>query len=248
MIFTLNLFSQFYVYLFFMAVDDKWLLIRNYDLWSHLSDEEYEALNVAHNFIEAKKGDYVYFEAFNHNKLYFIKDGNIRVGYIDDNGNEIIKEIIQKGEIFGQVTLEKNSLNGEFAQAYKADVSLCAFTIDDFQRLLVKRPELALKYSKQVGSKLRSTESRLVNLLNKDVRTRLINFFHQLLKQHSSTPVSNGFCINNHFTHEDVAHLIGSSRQTVTTIVNELAEEGLIVFNRQQICFPDVERLRDAVR
>ncbi|MGO8055621.1 Crp/Fnr family transcriptional regulator, partial [Rhizobium leguminosarum] len=111
---------------------------------------------IVHNFIEAPRGEYVYFEAFHHNKLYFIKDCYIRVGYIDDDGNEVIKEIIQKGEIFGQVTLERNNLKGEFAQAYKADVSLCAFTIEDFNQLLKKRPELALKYSKQIGSKLRN--------------------------------------------------------------------------------------------
>src|SRR3981081_3633474 len=89
-----------------MPVEDKLLLIRNYDLWANLSDEEYEELNIVHNFVVAPKGDYIYFEANHHNKLYFLKEGYIRIGYIDEEGNEIIKEIIQKGEIFGQITLE----------------------------------------------------------------------------------------------------------------------------------------------
>lgn len=70
-----------------MAADEKMLLIWNYDLWAHLTDDEYDELNVAHNFIEAPKGEYVYFEAYNHNKLYFIKEGYIRIGFIDDQGN-----------------------------------------------------------------------------------------------------------------------------------------------------------------
>src|SRR5258705_12203792 len=115
-----------------MSADQKMLLIRNYDLWCHLDDREYEELQVVHRYIEAKKGEYIYFEAFNHNKLYFIKEGNIRIGCIDDEGNELVKEIINRGEVFGQFTLEKNNLDGEFAQAYKSDVSLCAFNIDDF--------------------------------------------------------------------------------------------------------------------
>ena len=158
------------------------LLIRNYDLWCHLSDEEYEELRFVHNFKEAKKGDYIYFEAFNHNKLYFIKEGYIRIGFIDEAGNEVIKEIIQQGELFGQFTLEKNNLNGEFAQAYKSDVSLCAFNIDDFEKLLSRKPEIALKYTRQVGNKLRNIQNRLINLLNKDVKTRLLNFFWQLVQ------------------------------------------------------------------
>jgi CRP/FNR family transcriptional regulator len=227
-----------------MAADDKWLLIRNYDLWAHLTDEEYDELNIMHNFIEARKGDYIYFEAFHHNKLYFVKEGYIRIGFIDDSGREVIREIIQKGELFGQITLEKHSLNGEFAQAYKNSVSLCAFSIEDFQKLLQKKPALALKYSKQVGSKLRHIENRLLNLLNKDVKARLINFLWQLA-QKQVNPASNTTCIPNYLTHEDIANLIGSSRQTVTTLINELATEGMITYNRNEICFPDVKKIQN---
>jgi len=225
-------------------MDDKWLLIRNYDLWANLTDEEYDELNIVHNFIEARKGDFIYFEAFHHNKLYFVKEGYIRIGYIDDSGREVIKEIIQKGELFGQITLEKSSLNGEFAQAYKSGVSLCAFSIEDFQKLLQKKPALALKYSKQVGSKLRHIENRLLNLLNKDVKTRLQHFLLQLAQKHAG-PNSNSICIPNYLTHEDIANLIGSSRQTVTTLINELATEGLITYNRNEICFPDVKKIQN---
>lgn len=227
-----------------MSADQKWLLIRNYDLWAHLTDEEYDELNIMHNFIEARKGDFIYFEAFHHNKLYFVKEGYIRIGYIDDSGREVIKEIIQKGELFGQITLEKHSMNGEFAQAYKSGVSLCAFSIDDFQKLLQKKPALALKYSKQVGAKLRHIENRLLNLLNKDVKTRLINFLWQLAQKHTAQP-SNATCIPNYLTHEDIANLIGSSRQTVTTHINELAAEGMITYNRNEICFPDVKKIQN---
>jgi CRP/FNR family transcriptional regulator len=226
-----------------MDSTDKMLLIRNYDLWSHLSDQEYEDLNLVHNFVEAKKGDYVYFEAFNHHKLYFLKEGYIRIGYIDDEGNEVIKEIIQKGELFGQITLDRENLNGEFARAYKADVSVCAFNIVDFQRLLQTRSELALKYSKLVGSKLRRFENRLINLLNKDVKTRLSNFLWQLVQLHLPEK-GQSLCIPNYLTHEDIAQLIGSSRQTVTTMINELVNEGILVYNRHEICFPDVNKIQ----
>ena len=230
-----------------MTIDKKMLLIRNYDLWNHISDEEYVELNFVHNYIEAKKGAYIYFEAFNHNKLYFIKEGYIRIGYIDEEGNEVIKEIIQQGELFGQFTLEKNNLNGEFAQAYKADVSLCAFNIEDFEKLLKRKPEIALKYTRQVGNKLRNVQNRLVNLLNKDVRARLLNFFWQLAQLNIGDDTAEGFCIPNYLTHEDIAHLVGSSRQTITTMINELATEKLITYNRQQICFPDVKKIQKLV-
>jgi CRP/FNR family cyclic AMP-dependent transcriptional regulator len=229
-----------------MTADKKMLLIRNYDLWCHLTDEDYEALNLVHHFIEARKGSYIYFEAFNHNKLYFIKEGYIRIGFIDEEGNEVIKEIIQQGELFGQFTLEKNNLNGEFAQAYKADVSLCAFNVEDFEKLLGRKPEIALKYTRQVGNKLRVVQNRLLNLLNKDVKSRLLHFFWQQI-QDRADDTSGRVCMPNFLTHEDIAHLVGSSRQTVTTIINELAAGDILSYNRQQICFPDVKKIQKLV-
>lgn len=228
-----------------MLADDKMLLIRNYDLWCHFSEEEYEALNLEHNFIEARKGEYIYFDSHFHNKLYFLKKGFIKIGYVDENGKEIIKEIIQKGETFGQITLEKNNLRGEFAQAYKGDVSLCAFNIEDFQKLLKSKPALALEYSKQVGNKLHHIQTRLINLLNKDVKTRLINFFGQLIEKNIGDNTAEGFCIPNYLTHEDIASLIGSTRQTVTTMINELEQEKVLSYSRQEICFLDVKKIQN---
>lgn len=228
-----------------MITDDKFLLIRNYDLWSDLSDMEYEELNIIHHFIEAKKGEYLYFEPAHLNKLYFVKDGYIKIGYIDDEGNEIIKEIINAGEVFGQFSLMKNDLNGEFAQAYKADVSLCAFNIEDFEKLLETKPQLALKYSKKVGHKLRQVENRLVSMLNKDVRARIQFFFLQLIDQNPDAITNDRFEIENFLTHEDMARLVGAARQTVTTILGEFESLNLVKVNRQKITIPSVKHLSE---
>jgi CRP/FNR family transcriptional regulator len=230
-----------------MSDDGKFLLLRNYDLWCHLSDEEYEELNVAHHFIEAKKGDYIYFDSHHLNKLYFVKDGHIKIGFIDDEGNEIIKEIISEGEIFGQFSLEKNNLYGEFARAYKGNVSLCAFSIEDFEKILKKKPELAIRYSKQVGDKLRRAEFRLINMLNKDVRSRLLAFFYHLAILNGYDGMEGSFSINNFLTHEDIGKLIGSTRQTVTTFANQLEEEGLLKISRKKILLPDMKKLHQSV-
>jgi CRP/FNR family transcriptional regulator, cyclic AMP receptor protein len=230
-----------------MTGDDKFMLLRNYDLWCEMTDEEYTELNVAHHFIDAKKGDYIYFDSHHLNKLYFVKDGYIKIGYIDEEGNEIIKEIVREGEIFGQFALERNNLNGEFARAYKGNVSLCAFSIEDFEKLLTKKPMLAIKYSKQMGEKLRRAEFRLVNMLNKDVRSRLLAFFYNLATMDGCNETSVSYTMDNFLTHDDVAKLIGSARQTVTTFLNQLEDEGLLKISRKKIHIPDVKKLHQLV-
>jgi len=225
-----------------MSADPNFLLIRNYDLWNHLSDDEYNELAIQHCYIEAPKGKYIYFEAFNLNKLYFLKKGYIRIGYIDEAGKEVIKEILQKGEIFGQFTLEKNNLLGEFAQAYKEDVSLCAFNIHDFEQLLKKKPEINLKFSRQLGNKLYKIQNRLENLLHKDIRTRLVDFLLSISPQQENLHDKVSFI--NYLTHEDISHLIGSSRQTVTTAINDLIKAGLLQFSRTEIIITSVKELK----
>lgn len=231
-----------------MSGDESFLLIRNYNLWAHISDEEYEELDLVHHFIEAGKGDYVYFDSHNLNKLYFLKGGMIKIGHIDNDGKEVIKEIIREGEIFGQFTLERNNLNGEFAQAYKGDVSLCAFNIEDFEKLLKKKPELAFYYSKQVGQKLHKFQNRLFNLLHKDVKTRLVNFLVMLAHEEGESGDGDAYIINNFLTHEDMAQLIASSRQTVTTMLNVMEAEGFVTVTRQIIKVPSVKALQKQLR
>ncbi len=230
-----------------MSTDQKFLLIRNYDLFAHISDEEYEELHLDHHFIEASKGEYIYFDSQYHNKLYFLKGGTIKIGYIDEEGKEVIKEIIREGEVFGQFTLERNNLNGEFAQAYKSDVSLCAFNIEDFERLLKTKPNIGFHYTKQVGQKLRKFENRLLNLLNKDVKTRLVNFLVMLAREEGETTNEEEYTIQNFLTHEDIAQLIGSSRQTVTTMLNELETAGFLTVTRQVIKIPSVKNLQKSL-
>ncbi len=228
-----------------MHCDSKMLLIRGFNIFAHITDEEYEELGLEHNFIEAKKGDYIYFQSHYHNKLYFTKEGFIKIGYINDGGNEVIKEIIQKGEVFGQITLEKNNLNGEFAKAYKGNVSLCAFTVEDFLKLLQQKPTMAIAFSMQVGNKLRKVENRLINLLNKDVKTLLINLMLQLA-ENNGTVIHNTASVARFLTHDDIARLIGSSRQTVTTFLNQLESMKLLIISKQKFLIPDVKKLINA--
>ncbi len=222
-----------------MKANDQSLLLRKFNLWSDLSDEEYEKLDVADNFREVKQGEYIYFEAYHHNYIYFVKKGHILLGKIDDSGSVITKDILREGDFLGQVTLEKDNLDGEFAQAIKSNVCLCSFTIEKFTTLLKENPSISIKYSKLVGLRLRKFENRLINIVQKDARTRLLLFLGELLNERiRQAPVYGDTArIPSYLTHEEIARLIGASRQTVTTIFNELKEEGVLEYSRKEIKF-----------
>jgi len=222
-----------------MAQSDKAVILRKYPLFTDLTDEEYHELNVSNNYKEARKDEYIYFEAYQHQNIYFLKTGFIRLGYLDKDGNKIIKDILKPGDFFGQISLVKENLQGEFAQAGKIDVSLCSFTLDNFNKLLLNRPKLAVRYSKISGFRIRRFENRLQNILQVDVKTRLRLFVDQLFAEVSDSAKWFGkeVRIPNYLTHEEIAQLIGTSRQTVTTLLNVFREEHIFSYSRREIRF-----------
>ena len=226
-----------------MDAQDQLLIIRRNDFLDKLTPDNYETLNILHNYIIADKDAYIYFDAQFLNKLYFVKEGFVKIGNVDEEGNVLIKEILQPGDVFGQFMLERNNMNGEFAQAHKCETILCAFTLQDFEKLLVLRPDMGIIFSRKIGQKLKRVENRLLNLLQKDVRTRLLYFFWTLVQQ-SENPTGNAVKLANYLTHEDIARLTGTSRQTVTTLINQFTDEGLLDVDRKAITIRDVKQLQ----
>jgi len=226
-----------------MSAEDQMIIIRRNDFLDKLTIDDYESLNILHNYIIADKDAYIYFDAQYLNKLYFVKEGYVKIGNIDDNGDELVKEILQPGDVFGQFMLERSNLNGEFAQAHKCETVLCAFTIKDFEKLLEIRPDLSVEFSRKIGQKLKKVESRLLSLLQKDVRTRLLYFFWTML-QNKRDIASNSTTLPNFLTHEDIARLTATSRQTVTTLINKFSEDGLLDVDRKQITIHNIKLLQ----
>ena len=230
-----------------MNAEDQMLIIRRNDFLDKLTPADYETLNILHNYIIADKDAFIYFDAQYLNKLYFVKEGFVKIGNVDDDGNELVKEILQPGDVFGQFMLERNNMMGEFAQAHKCKTILCAFTLQDFGKLLEIRPDMAIVFSRKIGQKLKRVEHRLLNLLQKDVRTRLLYFFWTMLQQQGAVE-ANQVKLSNYLTHEDIARLTCTSRQTVTTFINQFSEEGLLDVDRKYIVIHDVKLLQKVAK
>jgi CRP/FNR family transcriptional regulator len=227
-----------------MPVVDYLTVIRNNDFFSEISEEDFNSMNIIHHFKETPKGDFIYFEAHLHNSLYFLKDGFVKIGFYNENGEEVIKDIIGKGDVFGQFTLLPKNMEGEFAQAHKGDVSLCMFKVDAFEQLLRQNPQITLKFTKQLGEKMLKVENRMLNLLHKTVAERLQYFLLNLTRQFPDNLMGERFLMDTIFTHDDIARLIGSSRQTVSTLINQWEKQGVICFTRHSFIIPEVNKLQ----
>ena len=116
-------------------------------------------------------------------------------------------------------------------------------TIEDLEELMVDNKPLSLKIYKLIGIRFRKLERKLESLVFKDARSRIIEFLKDMAEERGQK-VGFEMMIKNHLTHKDIASLTGTSRQTVTTILNELKEKNIINFDRRRILIRDMEQLK----
>ncbi len=216
------------------ASNYKYWSLRNHQFFSTLSDEKILDLCIISKYRIANKGDVVYFSEDRANRIYLLKKGMIKIVEQNEKGNEVMINLIQQGDLFGELSLNTKVGNKETAIAMTEEVSVCSFGKSDFHLLLEKNPKLSLEFAKQVGDKLVKLENRYTNLVFKDVKHRLLLFIKEWAEREGEKK-DDFLLVKNYLTHQDIADLICTTRQTVSQLMNELADEGKLIYSRKEI-------------
>ena len=229
--------------MFCMYDELKYWYLRDHKLFRVLSFSQIKQLCIITGFKKANKGDVIYFSSSDVPRVFLLKKGNIKIVSIDEDGNETIKDIIQKGDLFGELELENDINSNEYAKALTDEVAICSFLMSDFEDLLLRNPSLALSYTKFVGLKMKRLKNNYANLISKDAKTRLLTFLKDWAER-DGKQVGSRVVIENYLTQNDIAQIICTSRQTATLLLNELEENGLMHYGRKEIIIEDVTRLK----
>jgi CRP-like cAMP-binding protein len=212
------------------------------NLFNILCPHKVKRMALRHEFKSYQRDEYIYFPDQAADYIYIVVSGRVKVGHYTSEGNEIIKAILTEGEIFGELALAGEERRMDYAQALDNKTTICPLSIDELKNLMKQDKELSFRILKLVGLKLMRMERKLESLVFKDVRTRIIEFL-------KDTAVLNGrkvgyeTMIATRLTHKDIASLTGTSRQTVTTVLNELRDQNLIYFDRRKILIRDLSKL-----
>jgi len=188
-----------------------------------------------------KKGEYIYLPDEQADRLYFLTEGRVKIGSYADSGKEITKAILNKGEVFGELSLIGEEKRRDFAYAME-DTSLCILTVTDMKSLMRDHNALSLFLMKIMGSRMLEMEQRLEALVFKDSRTRIIEFLHSLAANKGQR-VGYEQVVRKFMTHQEIANLTATSRQTVTTVLNDLRNKNILTFDRRRLLVRDMELL-----
>jgi CRP/FNR family transcriptional regulator, cyclic AMP receptor protein len=206
------------------------------NLFNLLCPHKFREYSTTHSFTTYKKFDFIYLQEDNSNKVYLVNSGKIKLGYITDEGEEVVTAILSKGEIFGEKSILGESKRSEFAQAMENETSLCPITSDEMMSLLRENKEFSLAIYKFIGFRFKKLERRLQILLFKDAKTRLKEFIKELGEEIGYlNKVSGDIVVKHYYTQKDIATLIGTSRPTLNNLLKELKQEAFIEFSRGEI-------------
>ncbi len=212
------------------------------NLFSIFCPHKYSDQKEDHQFRNYKKGEFIYFSDDPSSTIYLLAEGKVKLLYYTEEGDEVIKSVLAKGDVFGELSLLGEEKRKDFAMAVEDNTSICQLTLDQMQDLMKKNLNFSLKINKLIGLRIRKLERRVDALVFKDVRTRMIEFIREFAEE-KGTADGNAYQINHFLTHKDMADLIGTTRQTVTTLLNELRSEGKIDFSRRSMYIPDLSSL-----
>ena len=193
----------------------------------------YKTLHKSQRF---NKKDFIYFNEDEANDIFIIERGKVKIGYYNDQGDEVIKAILGKGELFGETAMLGETKRDEFAQSQERGTTLCPVPVCKMQELMRENRSFSLKIHKFLGFRFKRLERRLDLLLCKDTKERLEQFLEEMATEYGYCCPDTGDTIIEHpYTQKDIAGLIGTSRPTLNNLLNELKSDGLVDFSRNKI-------------
>src|SRR5262245_24816984 len=183
----------------------------------------------------------IYFPTEPGESVLLLAHGRVKIKSVTPDGRETILAFIDEGELFGELALLDGAPRDEFAEAVEP-VRVLAIPRDELLWLMGRRPDVALHVTKLLGFRRRRIENRLRNILFRSNRERTVALLLELLEAHGQR-TGGEWEIQLRLSHQDMANLIGATRESVTVTLGQLQREGLIEVHRRRIRVRDRARL-----
>lgn len=226
----------------FFEIIDKVSMLRQFQLFSDLNEEELQDLARATEIKSIAKHKYIYKSADNSDFLFVLINGTIKVGNTSPDGREVIKTILHPTALFGESGLGSELSRNSFAKAIDSEVRYLQIDVEGFKELMKANFDFNIKVVENLGNKIHKIESRLESLVFNDARTRIVNFIKDNANKFGRK-VGYEMLLKHSLTQQDIANFTGTSRQTVTSVLNDLKSSNQIYFKRKSILIRDLETL-----
>ena len=166
--------------------------------------------------------------------LFILKRGRVNLYRINPDGKKLVTATIEPGTVFGEMSLVGQGMHDTFAEAAE-ECTLCVMSRSDVEHLLLSKPRVGLRFMELMAKRLQEVEARMETVAFKSVPARLAASLLDLAQD-------SGKIVG--ISHQDLADIVGTYRETVTRILNEFRGEDFIQLGRLNVTLLKIEELR----
>lgn len=207
-----------------------------FKLFKNLSEQDIKELSSCFKRIYFDRKQYVKFSGLSGDYIYLVRSGSVKISYLSPEGKEITVTILQPGDVY--------SMHSEADAIVLERAEIWYTSSDNFREMLIRNPAVAVNLVKILGNILRNTNEALLNLAFKEVNSRLAGMLLKMAREHGVT-TDQGVVFDLNLTHQEIANLISSTRQTVTTTLRRFEKLGLIQINKKKMIIRNMERFTE---
>ena len=223
-------------------IDKKNVLTERLSTFSflkHANTDELRFLAIHSTLVKNSRYEIIYHKGNPSLSFYVVISGIVKVSTLSCMSKEVITSIAHANMIFGEGSVTGEIERNATAQILDKSSELIEINSGSFKKVMFQNGKVAYDFVNIIGNKLRASQSRLESIIVEDARTRVINFLKENAKTYGSRVGFNELLLKHSFTQQDIADFTGTSRQTVTTVLNDLKRSNIISLERRRILIRD---------
>ncbi len=193
-----------------------------------------------------ERGEVIFHEGRPGDSLYVIVSGKVKLGRTSADGRESLISILGPGEMFGELSLFDPGPRLTSAMVV-ADVELISLGNNDLRGFILDHPEVAMQMLAGLAHRLRRTNEGMSDLVFTDVPGRVAKALLDLSRRFGRK-TDHGVKVSHDLTQEELAQLVGASRETVNKALADFAQRGWLSLGAKSVTLIDLERLRRRAR
>jgi CRP-like cAMP-binding protein len=215
-------------------------------MFAALDDAEASALRATMHAVKLRRGEILFREGDIGDELYVVMDGKVKMGRTSADGRENLLSVLGPGQMFGELSLFDPGPRSSTVTAV-TDAELLALGQDQLLSWLTGRPEVARGLLLQLASRLRGLNDQVADLVFSDVPGRVAKALLDLARRFGK-PADGSVHVHHDLTQEELAQLVGASRETVNKALADFVHRGWIRLEQRAVVILDVERLTNRAR
>ncbi len=216
--------------------NQKYLGLSNIDIFQDLSSDDLKEMDQTTTMSTCEPGRVFYAPDDTGEVLFLLKRGRVQLYRLSPDGKKLIVAILEEGSIFGEMSFIGQGMHNTFAESID-DCTLCVMSRQDIENLIQEKPLVGIRFMEAMAVRLQKTEAKLEELAFKGIPARLSSLLLSLSAE------ENGASIVDGYTHQDLAEMLGTYRETTTQILNNFKGAGWIEIGRKRIVLLDQEAI-----